>query len=145
MPSCLPNDQTQNLVIRTYTKTDSHMLDNHFSSSFSEMIAGNVFAFCRDLYQNRLRSFSIAYVFTRYLEDLTSNSLRKKVLNLARNVIINLTSKFDGEETHSGDSNNNTKNKSFLIDELKLGFFFQHSPAHQRTLRQVIFQRVKII
>ena len=91
----------------------------------------------------KLRSFSIAYVFTRYLEDLTSNSLRKKVLNLAKNVIINLTSKFYDEETHNGD--NNTKNKSFVIDELKLGFFFQHSPAHQSTLRQVLTQIVKTI
>ena len=111
------------------------MLD--FLNSFPAMIAKNIFTFCRDLYQNRLRSLSISYVFTRYIDYLSSNSLKKRFLFLAFRIILNLLHekyKSDGEEICSDKSDDNT-NTLFTIDELKLGFFFQHSHEYEYQAR----------
>ena len=128
MPGCLTNDRTQNLMIRMYTQTNPNMLD--FENSFPTMVTKNIFTFCRDLYQNRLRSFSISYVFTCYLDYMWLNSLKHMFLNLAIRIILNLLHtkwKFKGKEGY--DASEST-NKLFAIDELKLGFFFQHSSEY---------------
>lgn len=147
LTSCLPNDRTQHLVIRVHTKTDAHTLDPRSKSSlssFSEMVAENVLTFCRDLYQNQLRSFSISYVFTRYHAQ-TLDSLKKRCLNLLGHIVLNLlhdtTWKTDGEETYTEDIVfNDSTNKLFTIDELKLGFFFQQSCKDHGMIRKVMLK-----
>ena len=113
-------------MIRVYSN-DDYMHSLNSLSYFSTVLAENVFTFCRDLYQNRLRSFSISYVLTRYYDF----SLKEDFLILASHIVHDLLHEtlkiariFDGKETRKDNPNDNTNNL-FAIDELKLGFFFQ--------------------
>lgn len=134
LPGCLHNDRTQNLMIRMYAQTDPHMLDFRSTFLFPAMIARNIFTFCRDLYQSRLRSVSISYVFTSFLGCMTMNSLKTNCLQLASLIVLNL---LQLQNRRNGKKTSDNAPNDKLVDELKLGFFFQDSLNHPRELRKV--------